>query len=447
MIDWKRLDRNLIFSNLHIDKDDLDIKRVQLINYIIILAVPVLLFFTYANFLLKQEFFAYSNIISAAIMTLSFFLLRKSRSYLPHAAHGVLLANFFIHIPALFYGGIENSGFVWFFLFPLFAFFLAGKKAGMIWVSVFHLMIFTVFLISDYLTLPYEPAYLIFLLLALFIETIYVNFSNDIHLRYEREIAQKNRRLEELTNHLKQEVEEEVAKSRAKDMMLSQQSKMASVGEMMGHISHQWKQPLGTINVIVQNVQLARTLDPDDCAEVDGSLSEIIKQTDLMDQTIRDFLSFSRPATENKLFSIKHALKVMSTLVQSSLISKNISLSINTPETECDIQGRENEFVHALINIIHNAKDALVETKTPNPRITIDLFNEGEKTALQISDNAGGIPEDVMEHIFEPYFSTKQEEGGTGLGLHMTQKIIEESMGGTIEVSNTAAGARFKLLL
>ena len=442
----KQIFHNLITSNLNISEDDILLKKVRLINFILLLGIPINALFIPINYATDQKLFAFFNILIVTVMIGAFFYLRRSKTHIKLASHATILGMFLIHFPALFQGGIENSGFVWYFLFPLFSIFLLGRNAGRIWIAILFLSIISVFSFSSYLDLPYKPIYLIFLLISLSLETVYVLFSQNIQLRYEAELSSKNKKLELLTHNLKDEVQKQVDITRSKDNLLTQQSKMASVGEMMSNISHQWKQPIGTINVIVQNLQLAYEFEQDNVEElIKDSLEKIINQTDLMQTTMKDFLQFSRPDINKKPFSINHAIHMMQTLVESSFIAHHIELTFKQPNEDLQLNGKENEFVHAIMNITNNAKDVLIERNIKHPEVTIKLLKSEDDITLFISDNAGGIPEDIIPKIFDPYFSTKLDNGGTGLGLHLCSKIINESFEGSLEVMNGQYGACFIL--
>ncbi len=437
----------LITSNFDLQESDVALKKVRLINFILLLAIPINALFIYANCMSDHMMFALFNILIVLVMSFTFFHLRRSKQHIHSASHLTILGMFLIHVPALLQGGIANSGFVWFFLFPLFSIFLTGRDAGRKWILLLFLFIIATFIFQKYLSLPYDPIYLIFLLAALTVETLYVLFSHNIQTRYEAELAHKNYALEQLTHHLETAVKKQLDTIRSKETLLLQQSKMASVGEMMSFIAHQWKQPISTINVMVQNLQLSQALNVDN---IEG-LSEqthhnILEQTALMITTMHDFLHFARPSSE-ALFKSEHALHMLEQLVSVDFQNQNIDLIFKGLETPLSLYGKENEFVHALMNIVNNAKDALLEKNIEDPSIIVDTYSQNNKIIITISDNAGGIPEDLLPQIFDAYFSTKLDHGGTGLGLHLSHKIISENMHGHIDVSNTDRGACFTLTL
>ena len=439
---------NLATANLPIAEDDFRLKKVRLINFILLLGIPINTLFIFVNYASQQFLFAIFNILIVTVMSGTFFYLRASKDHIYLASHLTILGMFLIHLPALFQGGIANSGFLWFFLFPLFAIFLTGRNAGRIWIALLFSSIFIVFAFSSYLTLPYEPIYHIFLLIALSLESAYVLFAESIQHRYEMELSLTNKTLEHLTQNLQDEVDKQVAITRSQDSLLSQQSKMASVGEMMNNISHQWKQPLSTINVLIQNVEVARDLGDDNIdLLMKTTLQSVLNQTELMQTTMKDFLDFSRPDLHTKLFSLNHAIHMMQTLVESSFTAHQLKLTYKPLERNIRLHGKENEFVHAIMNIVNNAKDALLERKISVGIVSLSLIENESQVILYVCDNAGGIEEGIISKVFDPYFSTKLEHGGTGLGLHMSSKIIKESFQGSIEVINNDEGACFIITL
>jgi signal transduction histidine kinase len=452
---------NLITSNLPLEETDIQLKKVRLINFILLLATPINTFFIYVNYASEQYRFAAFNVVMVIVMLISFFMLRRSEKNILFAANGTLLGMYISHLAALLQGGIANSGFVWFFLFPLFALFLTGPKIGKRWLAVLFASIIITFMLQDHLPLPYEPIYLVFILIALILESFYVRFSQRIQLRYEAELSEKNQalkaltgelqqsneELQHLTDHLQAEVKEQVALVRSKDNILTQQAKMASVGEMMSFISHQWKQPITTIDVTVQNVQLAKELEAENLQQLsDEAFADILTQTSLMLTTMREFLQFSRPS-EDKAFTISHAFEMLQQLIGANFRNHNVELTMNQPSHALTLHGKENEFVHAIMNIANNAKDVFSEKNIVGGKVAFDVKEDNEIIILTVSDNAGGIPKDIINNIFEAYFSTKLDKGGTGLGLHMSHKIITENMHGDISVKNSSEGACFTLTI
>ncbi len=249
--------------------------------------------------------------------------------------------------------------------------------------------------------------------------------------------------LENYKNQLEARVEKEVLKSKEKDTMLSEQSKLASMGEMIGAIAHQWRQPLNTLS---GNIQF---LDDDfddnmiDEKYIEQFINKNMELIKFMSNTIDDFRNFFRVDKEKNVFSIKDKVLKTLNILKSSLKINNITISINS-EDDFQFYGMPTEFQQVILNIIHNAKDALVESNVQNKQIIIDIKSTG---IITISDNANGIPKDIQHRVFEPYFTTKEEGKGTGIGLYMSKTIVEEHMYGTLSVASDEKGASFKILL
>ena len=163
-----------------------------------------------------------------------------------------------------------------------------------------------------------------------------------------------------------------------------------------------------------------------------------------MSQTIDDFRNFLRPDREIKQFNLKEAVKKTLLLVGDSFKSQNIKIDTEAQE-DLIVTGYQNEYCQVLLNILNNAMDTLIERKIVSPRIEINLFREGHRHVATISDNAGGIPDAIIDRIFEPYFTTKDADKGTGIGLYMSKTIIENRMNGKISVRNTDRGAEFRI--
>jgi PAS domain S-box-containing protein len=229
-----------------------------------------------------------------------------------------------------------------------------------------------------------------------------------------------------------------------KDQLLMQQSRQAAMGEMINNIAHQWRQPLNIVAMTIQDLMV--TFEEGECSDeyVDATVKQIMNQVLHMSQTIDDFRNFSRPDQEIKQFNLREAVKKTLTLVGDSFKSQNIKIDVEAQEGLI-VTGYQNEYCQVLLNILNNARDVLTKRNIASPRIEINLFREGHRHVATISDNAGGIPDAILDRIFEPYFTTKDADKGTGIGLHMSKTIIEKRMNGKISVRNTDQGAEFRI--
>jgi len=258
----------------------------------------------------------------------------------------------------------------------------------------------------------------------------------------EEKVQQRTRELEQLNTQLEEKVKKEVAKSREKDQMLIQQSRLASMGEMIGNIAHQWRQPLNALGLVLQNIQMAHEHGRLDEEYLRKATDKGMKLIDSMSHTIDDFRNFFKPNKSKERFDIAQSIDSALEMVESSFKNHDINVNLQLEPELCAL-GFPSEFSQVLLNILTNAKDALLERNVNPKEIWIHAFRQNTDIVVTIEDNGGGIDTSVVEKIFDPYFTTKEEGKGTGLGLYMSKMIIERSMNGTIVADNGSSGARF----
>ncbi len=239
----------------------------------------------------------------------------------------------------------------------------------------------------------------------------------------------------------------DLSEIKQKDMMIEQQSKLALMGEMISMIAHQWRQPLNIIGAINMKVETKLDFQDTITAKDYAPISEDINtQLEFMSKTIDDFRSFFKTNKEKTNTTYEELINASLSIIGASIKSKHIEL-INEINCKCTIDVYFSEVTQVVLNIIKNAEDILLEKKINNPYIKLVTYQEGEKCILEIIDNGGGIPESIIDKIFDPYFSTKLEKHGTGLGLYMSQTIIEEHCGGKLSVCNKGDEVIFKIVL
>ena len=231
-----------------------------------------------------------------------------------------------------------------------------------------------------------------------------------------------------------------------KEEFLFQKAKMADMGEMIGNIAHQWRQPLAINNTLLSILKEKAQMDILDTQEVLEKLTEMENNIQYMSRTIDDFMRFYHPAKKKTLFCVtdvvEHALTIMRPILKKAGITLNF-----TPCDNAYVKGYMNEYTQVVVAILTNAKDALIERSTPHARIDVTLTRREGNVILAISDNAGGIDDIHLNRIFDPYFTTKHKSMGTGLGLYIAKMIIEKNMGGVLRARNVDEGARFEIIL
>ena len=248
----------------------------------------------------------------------------------------------------------------------------------------------------------------------------------------------------------------DITEIKRKDALLSERSKLAAMGEMIGNIAHQWRQPLNMISLATSSIKFKNEINMLDSSFLNEALSRISSTTEHLSNTIEVFKNFLKKDKEKSLFSLSENIKDVSSLISPIIKDHEIDMIFDLND-EIYLYNFSNELTQALMNILNNACDAInMKLKSNESRLikitTTQLNNHIE---ISIIDNAGGIDKSVMNRIFEPYFTTKHKNQGTGLGLYMTHEIIEKSMNGHIEVSNskfiyenkTYTGANFKIVL
>ena len=256
----------------------------------------------------------------------------------------------------------------------------------------------------------------------------------------------KTEELITLNKELEYRIDLAVLNAKDKDHLMAQQSKLASMGEMIGNIAHQWRQPLNALALILQKQQLFFDRGLLDTNKMQESTNKGIALVNKMSTTIDDFRDFFKPNKEKMEFDVKIAIENSLELIEGALYNQSIAIELDIEDNQF-LFGYKNEFSQVILNIINNAKDALAELKIEQPVIKIKSYTQEEKVYVEIEDNGGGIKQQLMEHIFEPYFTTKEEGKGTGIGLYMSKMIIEENMDGSIEVNNGNAGAKFSIIV
>jgi len=237
-------------------------------------------------------------------------------------------------------------------------------------------------------------------------------------------------------------IKEEEARNMAAKQMIQQQSRLAQMGEMLSMIAHQWRQPLSAITAAAGSITLKaklNKLDNETTIKLSNKIKEFSQHLSVTIDDFRDFFKTNKSKTKTNFDTI---ITAVLSIIESSIQNNNIKI-IKTVKANYTFLTYENELKQVLLNIMKNAEDALVE-KSPEEAI---IFIEAYDNVIKISDNAGGIPDNIIEKVFDPYFSTKTEKNGTGLGLYMSKTIIEDHCNGKLTLNNNKLGAEFKIIL
>jgi len=246
--------------------------------------------------------------------------------------------------------------------------------------------------------------------------------------------------------NLQERVEVMVLEYDKSQEILLQQSKLASMGEMLASISHQWKQPISVIQTVFSNIELDEALDSLQDDAYQKGMHKVKQQVHFMLETMDDFKNFLRPDKTTSDFELLEGVNEIFHLFRIQYKLSGLQLVVKQNE-KVKVHGYYNEYRQVILNLICNAQDAYNEMKIDKKLILVSLYKEDDFGVIEIEDKANGIPEKLLTTIFEPYFTTKKEDIGTGIGLYMAKTIIETNMKGELTVHNSKEGAVFKIKL
>ncbi len=270
-------------------------------------------------------------------------------------------------------------------------------------------------------------------------------------------LEQREAELRQINETLEQRVAEEVAKNREKDHLMIQQSRLAAMGEMIGNIAHQWRQPINALTLILSNIKDAYEFNELSKEFLDKEAENGQQIIQHMSATIDDFRRFFKPDKEKQKFRVCDGVEVAIKMVGQSFSSQNVEIALVKSGEPGDVMGYPNEFAQVVLNALTNAKDAIVgkngglqglaasrQTRKTAGKVHVQVEKRMAAASVSIRDNGGGIPEEILAKVFDPYFTTK--ENGSGIGLYMS-KMIMGNMGGDIIVHNVEDGVETLLTL
>ena len=244
-----------------------------------------------------------------------------------------------------------------------------------------------------------------------------------------------------------------IDKIKEQEGLLIHQSKMATLGEMLENIAHQWRQPLSVISTVSSGIKIDKDFYIENKQDFDRSLDKIITTTNYLSDTINDFRTYFVKNKEKEHFNIQNSVNKALNIIDAKFNELNIKYIINIENI--NMYSYENELIHVLLNVLNNAKDALEVNNIDNKLIFIDIKNKNNTCIIKIKDNALGIKENILDRIFEPYFTTKHKNQGTGIGLYMVENILKKHMNGDIRAKNCSYfyknskynGAQFTIII
>jgi signal transduction histidine kinase len=361
-----------------------------------------------------------------------FLLLRRDRKYYSLAAWGVTVEGTSLLILLFYASGPSEMKFVWIYTYPIVMLYLNSDKAALAWVVFLMTMVFVAPL-QPFFPVGYSIFQVFYILFALSIVTLIVFFYKKKMMEARSLIIKQQEQLRGKFKELKE-----------KDKILTSQSKQAVMGEMISMIAHQWRQPLSTVTLNISSLQVKKLLGQNVTGkELDKVLNIINDTVVYLSDTINDFQTYFHPKKEAADIDMDELLKKAVNFILPRLKNTMIEVHIDNKEKYI-VHTYANEIIQVLLNILNNAVDELIEKNIDKPKIIINMTNEDDHLCISIKDNAGGIAENDMQYIFEPYYSTKGKNG-TGLGLYMSQMIMQKQFDTEIEVQSQNAETIFSI--
>lgn len=433
--------------------------RYQMVNIALVTSGFAFIYGIIINTLNDVSGFVLFETLLVLMNIILFFTLRKYKNSFESVAMIITLqcTIFFTYI--IYSTDIESMKFTWLFTYPIVLLYFQKGNNGIYWlVAIIFLLIMAP--LQSFIEVKLTAFEAIYISLVLMILAIIVYFYQtkmneatdlilqqqkmllDFNTKLESQVKDKTVKLRELNRSLEKKVKEKADELIQKERVISVQSKQAIMGEMISMIAHQWRQPLSTVTLQISNLQLRRLLGEEvDCDVVDKTLGEISDTIIYLSNTIDDFQTYFRPDKESHTIEAYELVQKAVNFILTRLQHSSIKVLVEKKD-EIMITTYENELIQVLMILLNNAVDALEAIDREYPKINVCIEESGNKILIFIRDNAGGISDNDLPHIFEPYFSTKAKNG-TGLGLYMSQVIVEKQFDGKISVETSSSGTTF----
>jgi len=432
--------QNFLYSGYSFNDYELPLKfKFRLINTIMIIIVFTSTLFGllhYLNIAPLGDFHANANFVFAFANLVLIFWLRASKTSYDTIVSLMLFSALATFTSALITIPNDEFRIMWFYITVFLAFFTGGIWYG--YATAFTSIV--IILVANTLfDLNLSGLAITTAVTGLIILTITVKV-------YTKKMIDLENSLLSLNDSLHSKVESAVAEVRTKDELMVQQARLAQMGEMIAMIAHQWRQPLSSISAISTNMQLSLALDEElTKTTLEHELKSIDDRVRLLSNTIDDFRNFYNTDNEKRTFDLSKTITQAIEVLSPAISNAKVTLTFDNKLVN-SVKSLESELIQVLLNIIKNAIDILKE-KEQTREIMVKAYQEGDQTYIVIEDNAGGVSESIINKIFDPYFSTKKEKHGMGLGLYMSQLIIQEHCDGALDVHNSKTGAVFTITL
>lgn len=445
---------NIITSGFRFSKSQVDLKyRYKMINIIILLEIVGLTYGVISNTIIESRNLIILESLVIFINILLIFILRTKHKIFEYIVFIITVEFTFLYLYFIYFSEPETMQHAWLFTYPIILLLLQDSKKRFLWM-VFLISMLTIAPLQNIIEIKYsfyQATYLSFILIlihtVIYFYQLKINNARDKILeqqmmllnfnnKLENQVLEKTAELIELNESLENIVQDKIDELIQKDKLINVQSKQAVMGEMISMIAHQWRQPLSTITLQIANWQLKRLIGEEvRNSELDETLSNINDSVIYLSDTIDDFKTYFHSGKDISDIEIHELLQKAVNFTLSRIQEIKINIIINK-KIDINIKTYSNELIQVILNILNNAIDAHYERKVKTPTITLSIKEKENNILIYIVDNAGGIKNEFLPSLFEPYFSTKGKNG-TGLGLYMSQMIIKKQFNGEISASSS----------
>lgn len=412
---------DILRSGHKFEKDEVLLKfQYRVINTVLLVMALFTLIFAILSSLGIDPLGTIQTVLNYLLVLISIILIVRLRhdkdSYMQNA-YLMYAAAFVNFVFALLFVPHDEFRIIWFYLLIFAAYITGGIRAGNI-ISV--LSISVILTANVFYDLHLSQTAIISSVLGLIIASLFIRVYTKKIIDFEQEIIEQNQ-------------------------FLITQSRLAAMGEMMSMVAHQWRQPLSTTTLMIANERLKLMIagkEPSECHKILDKISDTLVY---LSDTIDNFQTYFKPDKASEKISVSTLIERVINLLESRLVISKVQIHVEQDDEDF-IDIYVNEVAQALINIINNSIDILSKRKTDDGHIWISVYSNDENVTINIEDNGGGIESDIIDKVFEPYFSSKSKNG-TGLGLYMAKMIVNKHIGGVLKVKNTSKGAYFTIVL
>jgi len=433
-----RLD-NFFTSGWMFDESQRDLKsRYQMVNIGLLLSSCALFYGIITNILLDISRFFLLELTFLFINLILFFVLRSSRKLFESVSVIMTFQFTFLFLYLVYTSEPNDLKHIWLFTYPIILLYFQKTENGIYWLA-FTATMLIIAPLQSFIDVKYSLFQVTYISFVLMIVSVIIYFYQVKMNEAKGLILNQQKMLREFNLELARQVTE----LKEKDQLLTTQSKQAVMGEMISMIAHQWRQPLSTITLQISNLHIKKALGNEiDGDEVDKTLTSISDTIIYLSDTVDDFQTYFHPDKEISEIAVDELIQKAINFALPLVKETGVDIAVQKDQ-DTVIQTYINEIVQVILNILHNAIDALNEAKTKEPKILITLHTNKQDVVVSIKDNANGIDNKDLKYLFEPYFSTKGKNG-TGLGLYMSQMIMQKQFSSQIYVQTSNQGSTFR---